>query len=139
MFINEEDLSTGLYPEIKGLLSRFSQVAILTACKTAEREIESYLSKRYLIRPELEKATEERDALLVMVCRDMAIFHLYAPAETLPGRVVKRYDEAIRVLEDYATGKMTLPGVPAAPEPETGTPDANMIGFGSRPPRALLV
>lgn len=139
MFITSPDLSTGLYPEIKQLLARFSETVILIACKTAESEVESYLSKRYLIRPELEKPTEERDHLLVMICRDIAIYHLYAVAETIPDKVEKRYDDAIRILEDYATGKMILVGVPAAPKPETGTPEADQVGFGGRPPRAPLV
>jgi len=139
MFITSSDLSTGVYPEIKNTLARSSEAFILTACKTAERELESYLSKRYLIRPELEKPIEERDTLLVMLCRDIAIYHLYAPAETLPAKVVKRYDDAIRVLGNYAEGIISLPGVPSAPDPEAGTPDGDQIGFGSRPPRALLV
>jgi phage gp36-like protein len=138
MFITSSDLSTGVYPEIKIALSRSSEAFILTACKTAERTLESYLSKRYLIRPELEKPTEERDTLLVMLCRDIAVYHLYGPAETLPAKVVKRYDDAMKALEDYAEGLISLPGVPSAPNPEAGTPDGDMIGFGSRPARASL-
>ncbi|TKT89484.1 phage protein Gp36 family protein [Dyadobacter frigoris] len=139
MFIISTDLSTGLYTEIKNLLARFSEVMILTACKAAEREIEDYLSRRYLIRPELEKTGETRDQLLVMIGRDIAIYHLYSVAETIPAKVSDRYSDAIRILKDYASGEMALTGVAAAPDPGIGTPDGNQIGFGGRPPRPPLV
>jgi phage gp36-like protein len=139
MFITSPDLSTGLYPEIKNTLARFDEIVILAACKVAERELEDYLAKRYLIRPELEKEAAARDPLLVMICRDIAIYHLYAPSETLPNKVVKRYEDAIRILEDYATGKMILTGVPAAPAPDVTTPEGSQIGYGGRPPRPTLV
>lgn len=139
MFILSTDLSTGIYPEIKNLLARYSETVILTCCKIAERDIESHLSRRYLIRPELEKVDQVRDPLLLMVGCDIAIYHLYGRAETIPAKVEKRYDDAIRVLESYASGETVLPGVPSAPNPQEGTPDSSQIASSGRPPRASLV
>jgi phage gp36-like protein len=139
MFITSPDLSTGVYPEIKQQLARFDEIIILRNCAQAESELESYLSRRYLIRPELEKTGDARNALLVMACRDIAIYHLYTLAETMPNKVVKRYDDAIRLLKDYANGIISLVGVPAAPAPVETSPDAGQIGYGGRPPRPALV
>lgn len=139
MFIISTDLSTAIYPEIKQAISRSSDIVVLTACKTAEKEIEDSLGRRYLIRPELEKTGDARDPLLVMIGRDIAVYHLYALTESLPAKIVKRYDDAVRVLNDYASGEKTLTGIPAAPEPEATTPDGKLIGYGGRPPRATLL
>lgn len=138
MFLTKTDLSSGVFPEIRDELTRYSDAVISVHCTTAEYEVESYLAQRYLIRPELEKTSTARHPLLVQVTRDIAIWHLYQTAETIPNKVVKRYDDAIRILESYASGKTILPGVPSAPPPDAGTPAGDQIGFGSRPPRAPL-
>lgn len=138
MFVTKIDLSTSIYPEIRDILARYSETITLTHCATAESEIESYLAQRYYIRPELEKIGDTRHKLLLQIARDIAIYHLYQLAETIPAKVVKRYDDAIRLLEDIAKGKIIMPGVPSAPPAEEGTPSADGIGWGHRPPRAPL-
>jgi phage gp36-like protein len=138
MFIEKVDLSTSLFPEIRDILARYSDTIILSHCATAESEIESYLSQRYDIRPELEKTGNDRHKLLLQIGRDIAIYHLYQLAETIKNSVVKRYDDAIRLLDDIAKGKIILPGVASAPPPEAGTPAGDQIAFGSRTPRAAL-
>lgn len=138
MFLQITDLSVSLYPEIRDLLARYSDTVILAHCATAESEIESYLSQRYNIRPELEKVGDARHKLLLQIARDIAIYHLYQLAETMKNSVVKRYDDAIRLLNDLAKGKIIMPGVPSAPLPETGTPTGDQIGHGGRTPRAPL-
>ncbi len=138
MFVTKIDLSTSLYPEIRDILARYSDTIILAHCATAESEIESYLAQRYYIRPELEKNGDARHKLLLQIARDIAIYHLYQLAETIPAKVVKRYDDAIRLLQEIAKGKIIMPGVPSAPLPEEGTPAGDGIGWGGRTPRAPL-
>lgn len=138
MFLDKVDLSVSLYPGIRDMIAQYSDAIILEHCATAESEIESYLSQRYHIRPELEKVGSERHKLLLQVARDLAIWHLYQLAETIPVKVLTRYEQAIRLLEDFQKGKAVLPGVPSAPDPDPGTPAGDQIGFGSRPPRAPL-
>lgn len=138
MFLTKEDLSPSLYPEIRTLLARSSDAIILQHCATAEQTIESYLSRRYHIRPELDKIGANRNDLLLQIARDLAIYYLYQLAETIPAIRVKNYDNAMEILRDYANGTINLPGVPAAPEPEEGTPDSQGVSYGSRPPRAPL-
>lgn len=138
MFLDKVDLSISLYPGIRDMIAQYSDAIILEHCATAESEIESYLAQRYHIRPELEKEGTARHKLLLQIARDIATWHLYQLAETIPVKILERYKEAIRLLNDIAKGKIIMPGVPSAPEPEPGTPAGDQIGFGSRPPRAPL-
>lgn len=138
MFLSKTDLSPSLYPQIRDLIARYSDAIILEHCATAESEIESYLGQRYDIRPELEKTGTDRHKLLLQIARDIAIYQLYQLAETIPSIRVKRYDDAIRLLNDIATGKIIMPGVASAPPPEAGTPASEQIEYGGRTPRAPL-
>lgn len=137
MFISIADLSIALYREVQELIARYSEATVLENCMTAESEIETYLCRRYNIRTELEKQGDSRHKLLLQIARDIAIYRLYQLSESIPQIRVKRYDDAIRLLKDIASGDITMPGVPAAESPEEGTPDAKMISYGGmkqRPP-----
>ncbi len=138
MFLTKTDLSSGVFPEIRDELARYSDSVILGHCSTAEYEVEGRLSQRYHIRPELEKLETDRNPLLVQITRDIAIWHLYQVAETLPNKVAKRYEDALQTLKDIASGVMILANVPSAPPASEGTPVGDQIGFGSRTPRAPL-
>jgi phage gp36-like protein len=137
MFLSITDLSTSLYPEVRELLSRSSETVVLAHCATAQSVVESYLAARYHIGPELAKTGTARHSLLLSIARDIAIYELYQLAETLPNKVVKRYDDAIRLLSEIAKGLVVLPAVPPAP---IDTPSgADMIGYGSRTRRSSFV
>lgn len=138
MFIQKTDLSVSLYPEVRDMLARYSDVVISEDCQTAESEMEGYLAQRYDIRPELEKTGDARHKFLMQLCVSIAIWNLYQRAETIPNKVVKRYDDAIKSLRDMAKGLIVMPGVASAPQPEPGTPNGDQIGHGSRVPRAAL-
>lgn len=138
MFLDKKDLSDSLDYSIRDMLAKSSDPVILSHCQTAESVVESYLSRRYLIRPELEKTGGNRNKLLLSVARDLAIYYLYNNSEQIPNIRVKNYDNAIKILDDFKAGDIMLPGVPAASGPEEGSPDANAISYGGRPPRAPL-
>ena len=135
MFITKEDLDTSLYPEYAQAIARYSDALILAKFGTAEGEIESYLSGRFLIRPELEKVGTARNPFLVSIALDLAIYHLYANPESIPANRVKRYEQAIRMLELMAKGTIGLPGVGAALVTPT-TIATGQIAFGTNPRRA---
>ena len=134
MFLVIADLDASLYPEITAMMTRYGQSIVLAHLATAEGEIETYLGARYDIRPQLEKTGDARHKLLLSMGRDLAIYHMYSLAETTPAHRVKRYDQAIKMLEMMAKGEIQLPGVDPAPVPEepvlTGA-----IGWGSAPRR----
>jgi len=131
-------MSPALYPEVRDLIARYSDVNIEEHCMTAESEVESHLAQRYHIRPELDKTGTERHKLLLQITRSIAIWNLYQLTETIPNKVVKRYDDAIRLLRDIAKGTIIMPGVPSALPPSAGTPAGDQISFGGRAPRAPL-
>jgi phage gp36-like protein len=137
MFLTKADLSTELYSEIRDLITRYSDTAIYSYLVRAVAEIQTYLGSRYDIDPELAKTGEDRNKLLVSLGRDLAVYHLYTPLETTPTKRKDRYDQAIRMLEWLAAGKMPLPGVPLAPVDDQ-TPLAGQIGYGSNPKRPRL-
>lgn len=138
MFLTIADLDASLYPEITSLLTRYGQTVALAHLATAEGEIEAYLSVRFNIRPELEKAGSARHKLLLPIARDLAIYHMYSLAETIPAHRTKRYDQGIKMLELMSEGKISLPGVDPAPLPDEPVLTGN-IGWGSAPRRPSLL
>ncbi len=76
--------------------------------------IDTYLRKRYTL-----PLSEVPDVLRNAAC-DMARYSLYRDAA--PKEVKDRYDSAMRLLNDLATGKAVLPGAPgdAAQAPVPG-------------------
>lgn len=134
MFLTIQDLDTKLYPEITAMLSRYGEVIVLAHLGTAQGEIETYLGALYDIQPEMQKSGPARHKLLLPMAIDMAIYHMYSLAETTPAHRVKRYEQAIKMLELMSQSKLVLPGVPPAPEPETPT-QTSLIGYGGTPQR----
>lgn len=132
MFLTKEDVHTSIYPEIVQMISRYSESVLLAKLTIAESEIETYLCQRYLIRPELEKVGSARNPLLMSLAIDMSLYHLYANPETIPANRVKRYDQAIKMLEMLAKGEINLPGVPMAPVIVGGINGGGDIGWGSQ-------
>ncbi|MGA0556541.1 phage protein Gp36 family protein [Larkinella sp. VNQ87] len=137
MFLTKADLSSDLYPELRELITRYSDTALYAHLVRAEGEIQTYLGARYDIDPELAKTGDNRHKLLLSIAKDLSVYHLYTPLETVPDKRKNRYDQAIRMLEWIAAGKMILPGVPLAPVPEDG-PAPGQIAFGYNPRRPTL-
>lgn len=138
MFLTITDLSTTLYPEVRDLLARYSEAVVLAHCATAESTIVSFLAPRYDILPVLAVTGGQRHGLLLSIARDLAIYDLYQLAETLPNKVVKRYDDAMKLLREMATGLIVMAGVPPAPIEEIpGGGDG--VAYGSRVRRSSLL
>lgn len=137
MFLTIPDLNTTLYPEIRQLLSRYDEGTITAALASAESEMESYICLRYDSRFALNKTGADRHTLLLTYGRDIAIFRLYQLAETIPAHRERAYDRAIAALELIASGKIGLPGVPAAPVPPT-VANSGGIAYGGPPKRVSL-
>lgn len=138
MFLSKSDLNGTLYPEIRNLLSRFDDTVILSALSMAEHEIETYLTLRFDIRPELEKTGTDRHRQLLSIAVDMAIYRLYQLAETIPAHRERTYDRAVDLLKMLGAGKAGLAGVAPAPVPTPENAQTDMVGYGADTRRPRL-
>lgn len=133
-YITIQDFSQAILLEIRHALSRYSDEIVIQAALRAEREMESRLSARYKIADELAKTGAARNAMLVGVCVDIAIYYLYGTQESIPNIRVKKYDDAVAILRDIAKGLSNLTGLPLAPAEGTGSIAGN-IAHGSQTKR----
>ena len=89
-----------------------------TACAT----VQNYLYQRYRIRSEFDNMGNDRNAHLVMIVCDIALYILFS---SLPGRLSEddirttRYHAAIRWLENVAAGRIGA-GIPSLTDPIPG-------------------
>jgi hypothetical protein len=134
-FITTLDFSNALFREIRETITRYSDTLLLSCSLRAEQEIIARLSAKYHIKPELEKTGTDRNAMLVGVCTDIAIYYLYKTQETIPNIRVKAYDDAIALLRDIATGVANLPNVPPAPIEGAESIKVGVVAHGSHPKR----
>lgn len=130
-FITTLDFSAAIFREIRENITRFSDTLLLQSSLRAEQEIIIRLSARFNIAPELAKTGSDRNAMLIGICVDIAVYHLYKTQETIPNIRVKAYDDAIDLLKDLANGLANLPGVEAAPT-EGENAIVGTIAWGSR-------
>ena len=88
------------------------------AIQKADDEINAYAATRYTVPfapvPPLVRALSV----------DLAIWNLYARRGRENETVTKRYDRAIKLLRDIASGTATLGETPGPAESETGLPEA---------------
>lgn len=135
MFITTLDFSSSIFREIREAITRFSETALTECSLRAEQEMISRLAAKYDIVPELAKTGNNRNKMLVGLCVDMAVFHLYKGQENIPNIRVKAYDDAVKLLKDIATGVAALPGVNPAPTEGDNAVKVGQIAWGSKPRR----
>lgn len=131
MYIQKIDFSQAIFREIRETISRYSD-SLLTQCSLrAEEEVRSRLAARYDIGQELSKTGDNRNAMLVGLTVDIAIYYMYKTQESIPNIRVKAYDDAVAILKDLASGLASLSNIPlAATDGEAVV--AGTIAFGSR-------
>lgn len=102
-----EDFNTHLYTEIINIISRNNNDLLNDAIKAAELEAIGYLS-RFDTEVLFSKEDSERDAVLMMYLKDMAIWHFIPvanPSIDIDYREM-RYKNAIKWLEKIQVGKI---------------------------------
>jgi hypothetical protein len=131
MFITVTELKTHLYPEIVNEVARYPAMTdaeepeptdpeqneiALEAIKTAISEATGYMS-RYDTTIIFNAAGEGRDAHLVNIIKDMAVWHfiVLANANVELALREKRYDNAIEYLVRVQSGKV-VPDWPYVPQ-----------------------
>ena len=80
-----------------------------TACAT----VQNYLYQRYRIRSEFDKMGDDRNAHLVMIVCDIALYHMVSAMPQKMGSEIRkeRYERAIKWLEGVQAGKI-IPDLP---------------------------
>ncbi|HOI32700.1 MAG: DUF1320 family protein [Bacteroidales bacterium] len=102
--------------------------------KYAIEEISAYLRGRYDMQAAFATTGNERNAQLVMITADIALYHLIAWLPKRMGFEIRelRYKRAIEFLEAVQAGKAS-PDLPPIINPETGTDSGIPVKYGSWP------
>ncbi len=102
-----EDFNTHLYTEIINVISRNNNALLNEAIAAAQGEAKGYLS-RYDLEVLFSKTGTERDTVLLMYLKDMAVWHFIPianPNIDIDYRET-RYKDAIKWLEKIQNGKV---------------------------------
>ena len=91
---------------------------IASAISDAEAEVDSYCAKRHTV-----PFAPPVPAMIVKVCKDIAVYNVYALKNAAHEDISDRYQKAVSYLKDVAKGIVDLGGV-AAPEIDDGGPAA---------------
>lgn len=83
---------------------------ITTACSQAIGQIRAYTVDKYDIVTELAKTGSNRDEMVLMISKDLAIYHIwsYVDAASIPNIRRDRYKAAVDFLRDIQNGMVTM-------------------------------
>lgn len=116
MFITDEDYDVQTRNEIIKLLDNTdTRTALRLAERMAMDQIKKLISKKYDMAAIFAKVGENRDAYIVMIVIDIALYHIWAgrAPRMIPEYRNTRYRDAINWLTDVANGMDTdLPLLP---------------------------
>ena len=130
-FLKDDDYQVLIRTEIKNiLLENYSDTKLLGAEKMAISQIKNYLKGRYDVEAiytpmaepgEGETAEDSRDAYIVMITIDCALYHLYSSLapNKIPSHRSERYQDALEWLKMAAKGEAGA-DLPMITDPETG-------------------
>lgn len=136
MFVTVEELKTHLYNAQIEVISGDDESIPLAAIDTAVAEARGYLA-RYDRDVIFKTEGKERNAFLVSIIKDMAVFHylkLCNYAADLEFRTFL-YERAIDWLKQVQKGQV-VPDLPFLDEDEDGNPDQEDFLWGSNPKRS---
>lgn len=118
-FIDSEDYDATVHRDIIDSLTRGDD-SILDICEDrAIEEMKSYLSTRYDVETLFSARHGERHPLVLMMCLDIATYHIYCvgnPQKLQNGTRKDRYDRAIEWLKAVSKGTVSINGAPLLEE-----------------------
>ncbi|MDR1848110.1 MAG: DUF1320 domain-containing protein [Bacteroidales bacterium] len=128
MYLEYADLINGAYEEDLLVLQRHEANA-LRAIEDAMGEAKSFLARRYNMDSEYAKTGENRNAYLVKIIRDIALYNIYTIAHPSQMNDTRRlrYEDARRFLEQVYNKKADLAGLEVN-ETDTGGGSYIVIG-----------
>jgi phage gp36-like protein len=76
--------------------------------------MKSYLNARYDLKAIFDAVGDERDKMILMYCKDIALYHIfsYRSYKIVPENRVKRYEKALQWLADVNQQKINLDWIP---------------------------
>ena len=115
MFLSEEDYKIVIDDKAFDIISQSDQTSVGKAEETAIEEISSYLRGRYNVADVFSSEGEERNAIIVMFCADITLYHLISSTPGKMGLEIreKRYERAVEWLQGVQGGKI-VPDLPGA-------------------------
>lgn len=122
MFLTPDDLKTHLRDEHAELISRADATIITAALTGAVAEAKGYLTS-YDTDAIFAASGDARDPLLLIFCKDIAVYHLInlCAAGTYYERKEKRYEQAVAWLKGVQRGEI-VPDLPKKPAVEGTQP-----------------
>ena len=136
MFLNSDELYTHLFPESISAISGTDERLLLAAISGAISESQGYLN-HYDIAAIFAKTGDDRDALLLIWLKDIAVWHyinIARPAIDYDVRE-RRYNAAISWLKGVQKGDIIPPGWDRKTDPDSGEELSSPIKIGSLPKR----
>jgi len=115
-YITKSDLETSIEQALLENLDFSSDDSVITtACSQAASQLWSYLSYKYDIATELAKTTTSRNDMVLMIARDLAIYHIwtYIDSASIPHARAARYTAAMDFLKAAQLGTASLDLGPA--------------------------
>ena len=119
-FIDLKDYDATVHHEIIDALTR-SDETIPDICEDrAISEMKSYMSGRYNVEEIFAARGENRHPLVLMVCLDIAVYHIYCVGNPMKLSQMRkdRYDRAIEWLKAVQKGQIDVNGAPTITEEE---------------------
>jgi phage gp36-like protein len=130
-FLTTSEIYTHLYAEVSNEISRADATILQSAIDAAIEEARGYLTQ-YDTAATFALTGVDRNAVLVMRCKDIAVWHyiqLANPAVEMSLRLT-RYEQAIKWLEHVQSGK-TNPTLPAIAAATDGSRAETYLKYGS--------
>lgn len=129
-FLNKTDFKAVCDPATLDVINQADDENLNRAIGYAQEEVASYLRSRFNVTAAFAKEGSERNAQLVMIVCDVALYHLVA---WLPRRIgfeirETRYNNAIDWLKQVQSGKAT-PDLPPLTN-EAGEDIGNPVRYG---------
>lgn len=134
MWVTKEDLATHLRNEQIAAIAREDETIVAAAIDGAVAEAKSYL-KAFDVDVIFATVATERNQLLLIFVKDIAVFHLINLSNVNTGYEMRkqRYDRAIKWLESVQTGQVT-PDLPIKKD-ESGNAVETRVKFGGNTKR----
>ena len=135
-FLTEKDYDASVHKEILDAVTREDTAAVKICEDRAVKDMRNYLHQFYDCDAIFSARGDERDALLVMFCIDITVYHLFCMhnPRNLPKFREDRYNRAIEWLKAVGRGKDVAEGLPELEDKEEKS-EYQIMGEPVRPTR----
>ena len=131
-FLAKTDFYTSINTGVLDALTGGDDSIINELSAEAVEEVKSYLNTRYLTDTIFAATGTDRNKTIMMYCKDIALFHIYAvySLTVIPVNRVNRYNNALNWCRDVRDQKINVDRLPI-----NTNPAGVMIKTGTNPKR----